>query len=144
MPDARRIDKEIILKDLAELSRLWGRMSLLLAIHAVPCLLVGISWWIQFSDRRKLPHWRAAVFATALVANAVSSVALLAFIFQAIWAVDAPRWMAVHQNTVASMMGIGLLSAAIASFGSGVSRGLLVGNGVLVAIFWWLAVAVGI
>lgn len=41
------------------------------------------------------------------------------------------------------MIGLGLLSAFFAIFGKRISRILLVANGVLVALLWWLAVGIG-
>jgi hypothetical protein len=53
----------------------------LLAINALPCVLSGvIIWWTQRRDCGRLTGWRRAIFMTALVVNAVSSVSLLVFI----------------------------------------------------------------
>jgi hypothetical protein len=116
----------------------------LLAINALPCVLSGvIISWTQRRDCGRSTGWRRAIFMTALVVNAVSSVSLLVFIALLVFGEGCLRPFG-GVGLFLWMIGLGLLSAGIAAFGRGFSRGLLIANGVLVALQWWLLAAVGL
>jgi hypothetical protein len=117
----------------------------LLAINALPCVLLGvIIWWTQRRDCGRLTGWRRALFVTALVVNAVGSVSLLIFIAWLAFGEGRPFGGVVEDRLFLWMIGLGLLSAGIGASGRGFSRGLLIVNGVLVALQWWLLAAVGL
>ena len=115
----------------------------LVAINALPCTLSGVVWAIQHRDRGRLLSRRRAIFLIALIANTITSVSLLLLVSWLLFGAGRPFGGAVEDKLFLSMIALGLLSAGIAVFGRGVSRGLLVANGFLVALQWWLLAGLG-
>jgi hypothetical protein len=116
----------------------------LLAINAVPCLLSGVIWWTQRKHWDRLTSWRRAVFITALVVNTVASVSFCVLIAWLAFGEGRPIGRVVEDRLFLSMIGLGLLSTVLAAFGRGLPRGLLIANGALVALQWWLLAATGV
>jgi hypothetical protein len=115
-----------------------------LAFNAAPCVLSGIIWWTQRKHCDRLTGWRRAVFLTALVVNTVTSVSLCVLIAWLALGEGRPIGGVVEDRLFLSMIGLGLLSAVLAAFGRGLPRGLLIANGGLVALQWWLLAAIGL
>jgi len=116
----------------------------LIAINAVPCFLSGVIWWTQHKHRGLLSGWRRAVFITALVINTAASVSLCILVAWLAFGEGRPIGGLVEDRLFLSMIGLGLLSAVLAVFGKGLPRGLLIANGTLVALKWWLLAAIGL
>jgi hypothetical protein len=115
-------------------------MALILSVQLVPLFLLGAVWILFRKEGSALPSWRRIVFVTAIVANAVSAILLLAIFIRAQVAmrtlkpVDPDRIF-----PVISMMGFALLAAMTAMLGRRLSRIVLVGSGLLTLILWYLA-----
>jgi hypothetical protein len=116
----------------------------LFAINALPCILAGIVWWIRLRDLYCLTNRRRVAFVAALVLNSVSSVSLMTLISWLAFGAGRPFGGVVEDRLFLSMIALTLFSAGLAVFGKGVSRGLLIANGSLVALQWWLLAALGI
>jgi hypothetical protein len=112
------------------------RMLPLLALNAIPILLVGVAWWTQRKDGKTMPKWRRFLFMAALVANTVSSIALLGFLLGTF---SGALGAQASGLILMAMLGVGLIGFVLAVFGKRISRLLLVGNGLLVVVFWYLA-----
>lgn len=117
--------------------------QLVLAFNAVPCVLSGIVWTSQRRDRALLFVRRRVIFLIGLTAGTICSITLLAFVVWLFYGEGRPFGGTVEDKVILSMIALGLLSAAAAIFGSGLSRSLLVANGVLVALQWWLLAGLG-
>ena len=117
--------------------------SLALAINAMPCILSCIVWTIQRKDRSLLVVRRRVIFLIALAASTICSASLLVFLLWHFYGEGHPFGGVVEDKLFLSMIALGLLSAGIAIFGRGLSRGLLVANGFLVALQWWLLAGLG-
>lgn len=107
-----------------------------LAINAVPLVLVGLAWWIRRNESASMPPWRRRVFFAALIANTVSSFSLPNFLLGTWSGTMSAEFSGV---VLLSMLAIGPISAVLAFFGRRVSRLLLIANGLLVAVFWNMA-----
>ena len=87
------------------------------------------------------------MFRSALIVNTVASLSLCAFISWHLFGVgEGPLalGLSVFNAIALSMIGVGLLSAILATFGRGCPRALLLANGVLIAFLWWLFVGMGV
>ena len=115
-----------------------------LAFNAVPFILSGTIWWIQHRHRGRLLGRRRTLFLIALVSNTITSVLLLALILWIFSVEELPFGRAGMDRLFLSMIALGLLSAVVAFFGRGLSRGLLIANGTLVALEWWLFAGLGL
>lgn len=105
---------------------------MLLAINAIPLLLVFIAWWTQRKDTA-VPGWRRALFLTALCANTASSIALLGYVLGTFSGV---RNTQTSDRLLLLMLPAALISAVLAAFGTRSSRWLLAGNGLLLTVLW--------
>lgn len=115
-------------------------MLLMTLLYTVPLLLLGLAWWFYRSEGAALVNWRRGVFVTALAANAVSAAVLLSFIAQAYIASKGTKPVDLDRAyPVLSMLGVGLLAAILAVSGRRVSRLVLIGDGLLTAVLWYLA-----
>lgn len=117
--------------------------QLVLAINAVPCVLSGIVWASQRRDPALLFARKGVIFLFGLITNTICSIALLAFVVWLFFGGGRPFGGAVEDKVILSMIAMGLLSAIAAVFGKGLSRSMLVANGVLVALQWWLLAGLG-
>jgi len=112
---------------------------LLMAMTIVPLLLLGLAWWFYRSEAASLVSWRRGVFVAAFVANAVSAAVLISFTIHAYVAsrgtasVDLDR-----MYPVLTMLGLGILGSMLAVSGRRISRLMLIGDGVLTAVLWYL------
>ena len=116
----------------------------LIAINVVPCFLSGVIWWAQHKHRGRLRGWRRAVYISALVINTATSLSLFVLVAWLSFGEGRPIGGLVEDRLFLSMIGLGLLSAVLAAFGRGLPRGLLIANGTLVALEWWLLAAIGL
>ena len=114
---------------------------LLIAINALPLLLLGVAWWQYRKEGSSLVGWRKRLFILGLIANAVSAAVLLIFLVHGILiqsyatkGVDLDR-----AYPVLWMLAVGLVSTILAGFGRRASRLLLMGDGLLVAVLWYFA-----
>jgi hypothetical protein len=115
-------------------------MLLIILLNIVPLLLLGLAWWFYRNEGASLTKWRRGVFVSAFVANAVSAAVLLSFIAQAYIASKGTKPVDLDRAyPVFSMLGIGLLAAILAVSGRRVSRLVLIGDGLLTAVLWYLA-----
>lgn len=115
-------------------------MLLIAALNIVPLLLLGLALWFYRNEGASLVPWRRKVFGVALAANAVSAAVLVSFIVQAYIASKGTKPVDLDRvYPVFSMLGIGLLAAVLAASGRRVSRLVLIGDGLLTAVLWYLA-----
>src|SRR5277367_5770033 len=112
---------------------------LLMIGTVIPLALLGLAWWFYRNEGASLMTWRRAVFVAAFVSNAVSGAVLISFTIQALIAsrgttpVDLDR-----MYPVLTMLGLGLLAAMLAVSGRRVSRLVLIGDGLLTTVLWYL------
>jgi hypothetical protein len=116
----------------------------LLVINAAPSVLAGVIWWIQRRNSDRLSGRMRGLFVAALIVNSVPSLSLYALICWRLFGDAPPIGGVVEDRLFLSMIGLGLLSSIFASFGRGLTRALLIANGILVAFQWWLLAAMGI
>lgn len=115
-------------------------MIVLIGENLIPLLLLGLAVWFYRNERKDLIRWRRNAFAVALIANAVSAVALLTYavlagvISRGTHPVDLFR-----VYPIGSMLIVDLLAAGLAASGRRVSRVILIGNGILTAVLWYIA-----
>jgi hypothetical protein len=115
-------------------------MLLIVLLNIAPLLLLGLAWWFYRREGAPLANWRRSVFVAAFVANAVSAAVLVSFIAQAYIASKGTKPVDLDRAyPVFSMLGIGLLAAILAVSGRRVSRLVLIGDGLLTAVLWYLA-----
>ena len=113
---------------------------LVLCLNTAPLLLMGLAWWFYRNESASLANWRRGVFVSALVANAVSAAVLVSFMAQAYIASKGTKPVDLDRAyPVFSMLGVGLLAAILAVSGRRVSRLVLIGDGLLTAVLWYLA-----
>ena len=114
-------------------------MLLLIAINALPLLVVGLGWRRYREERAPLSRLRQRVFVSALVANATSAVVLLIFCIHGTLMFSGAVRVAEldRMYPVMEMMGAGVLSAVLAAFGRRAFRRILTGNGLLAALLWY-------
>lgn len=80
----------------------------------------------------------------ALTANAVSAAVLLSFVVQAYVASKGTKSVDLDRAyPVLSMLGIGMLAAVLAVSGRRISRMVLIGDGLLTAVLWYIAAMAG-
>ena len=116
------------------------RVLLIVLLNIAPLLLLGLAWWFYRQEGAALTNWRRGVFVTAFVANAVSAAVLVSFIAQAYIASKGTKPVDLDRAyPVFSMLGVGLLAAILAVSGRRVSRLVLIGDGLLTAVLWYLA-----
>ena|SRR5579862_9807074 len=108
-------------------------MIALLTLNAIPLALALLAWWCQRRDRN-MPRWRRLVFLTALCANTMSSLALVAFVFGTFSGELNPHTSGM---ILLVMLPAGFLSAVLAAFGTRSSRWVLAGNGLLLTVLWY-------
>jgi hypothetical protein len=112
---------------------------LLVTLTGAPLLLLGPTWWFYRNEGASLMTWRRAAFVAALISNAVSGAVLISFTIHALIAsrgttpVDLDR-----MYPVLTMLGLGLLAAMLAVSGRRISRLVLIGDGLLTAVLWYL------
>lgn len=115
-----------------------GVAMLLMICTLLPLPLLWPIWRLYRRERGALAGWRRSLFRAAIIVNAVSAVVLATFTIHAylisagVKPVDLD-WV----YPVFSMFGLGLLAAVLASSGRGVSRAMLVANGIVTAVFWY-------
>jgi hypothetical protein len=113
---------------------------LLIVMGLVPLILWGATLYFYRAEGRTLVRWRKAIFLAGIVANAVSAAVLLSFLVRAYIGSHGTTSMDLDRAyPVVSMLGLGVLSAMLASSGRRVSRLLLIGDGLITAVFWYLA-----
>jgi hypothetical protein len=111
---------------------------LLMIFTFFPLILVCLTWWFYRKEVDALVGWRKASFLAGMVANTISAAVIISFTIHAYVVskgttpVDLDRIYPVF-----SMFGLGLLAAGLAFFGRGVSRLILIGNGLLAAVLWY-------
>jgi hypothetical protein len=94
-------------------------MLLMIAINTLPLLLLGVTWWQYRKEGSALSAWRNH---GQMVISGSSK------------GIDIGR-----TYPVLSMFGAGILSAILACFGRRASRLLLIGDGLLVVLLWYVA-----
>ncbi len=115
-------------------------MLLMVLLNAAPLALFILAWWLYRKESSSLTTWRRGAFVAALVANAVSAAVLLSFSVQASMAAKGSKPVDLDRAyPVFSMLGVGLLAAILAISGKRVSRLVLVVDGLLTAVLWYLA-----
>jgi hypothetical protein len=112
---------------------------LLMLCTLLPLPLLWPIWQLYRRDRSALVGWRRLLFLAGMVVNAVSAAVLVVFTIHAYLISAGAKpvdldWI----YPVFSMLGLGLLAAALASCGRGASRVMLVANGVVTAVLWYL------
>jgi hypothetical protein len=107
-------------------------MIVLLAVNAIPLLVVLMAWWTQRKDRA-MPRWRRALFVAALCANTVSSIGLLGYVLGTF---SGTLNIETSGRILLMMLPAALISAVLAAFGTRSSRWLLAGNGLLLTVLW--------
>jgi hypothetical protein len=113
---------------------------LIILLNIVPLLLLGVAWWFYRQEAASLANWRRGVFVSAFVANVVSAAVLVSFIAQAYITSKGTKPVDLDRvYPVFFMLGLGLLAAILAVSGRRVSRLVLIGDGLLTAILWYLA-----
>jgi hypothetical protein len=119
-------------------------MLLITVVNLFPLLLLGLAWWFYRNEGAALARWRRNVFLVALIANAVSAAVLLSFAAQTYVASKGVKPVDLDRAyPVLSMLGIGLLAAVLAVAGRRVSRLVLIADGLLTAVLWYLAAMAG-
>jgi hypothetical protein len=113
---------------------------LLIAVFSLPLLLLGPTWWFYRREGGSLPRWRKILFVSGIFANLASAMVLVSFIIQ-IWIISRGSKPVDLDRAypVLEMLGLGMLTAMLGTSGRRVPRLLLIGNGLLTAIFWYLA-----
>jgi hypothetical protein len=112
---------------------------LLATLTGAPLLLLGLTWWFYRSEGASLVSWRRAVFVAALVSNAVSGAVLISFTIYALVVARGTRPVDLDRMyPVFTMLGLGVLAAMLAVSGRRVSRWVLIGDGLLTAVLWYL------
>ncbi len=112
---------------------------LLIVLNFVPLLLLGLTWWFYRNESTSLVSWRRTAFVAALISNAVSGALLISFTIHALVVsrgttpVDLDR-----MYPVLTMLGLGLLAAMLAISGRRVSRLVLISDGLLTAVLWYV------
>ena len=115
-------------------------MPLVLAIPLIPLALIGITSAFYRKENLCLPRWRRILFLLGILGNAVSAAVLFAFSIHAFIAAHGTKSVDLDRMyPVLSMMIVGLLAAVFGCSGRRVSRILLVGDGLVTTIFWYLA-----
>ncbi len=115
-------------------------MLLISLLNIVPLLLLGLAWWFYRSEAASLTSLRRGIFMSAFAANTLSAAVLLSFIAQAYLVSKGTKPVDLDRAyPVFSMMGVGLLAAILAISGRRVSRVVLIGDGLLTAILWYVA-----
>jgi hypothetical protein len=116
-------------------------MVLLIAINALPLLLLGLAWWQYREEAPLLSRGRRKLFVVSLVVIGMSAALLLVFLVHgrlivsgAVGSTDVAR-----MYPVLLMLTAGLAGAVLAGFGRRVSRVLLVLSGLLLAVLWYFA-----
>jgi hypothetical protein len=113
---------------------------LLIAIFLLPLLLLGSTWWFYRRERESLSRWRKILFVSGIFANLVSAMVLLSFIIQVYIISRGSKPVDLDRAyPVLEMLGLGMLTAVLGTSGRRVSRLFLIGNGLLTAVFWYLA-----
>jgi hypothetical protein len=103
-------------------------------------LLLGLAWWFYRNEGAALVRWRRSVFVAALVVNALSAAVLLSFLIHGYTAVSRAKVVDLDRSyPVLSMLALGILAAALAGSGRRVSRLILIVDGLLTAVLWYLA-----
>jgi hypothetical protein len=112
---------------------------LLMIFTLLPLVLLWPTLKFYVKEGYALLGWRKALFLTGIVANAVSGAVLISFTIHALVAsrsttpVDLDR-----MYPVLTMLGLGLLAAMLAVSGRRVSRLVLIGDGLLTTVLWYL------
>lgn len=115
-------------------------MIVLIGENLLPLLMLGSAVWLYRGERGGLVRWRRNVFVLALIASATSAVGLLTYavlwymIFSGERSVDLFR---VYPQ--GSMLIVGVLAAGLAVSGRRISRVILIANGILTAVLWYIA-----
>jgi len=113
---------------------------LMIALNVLPLLLLGLAWWLYRNEGKSLVRGRKVAFVVALIANAVSAVVLLSFTVQAYVGSRGQRPVDLDRiYPVMSMLAIGALAAVLAICGRRASRLVLISDGILTAVLWYLA-----
>jgi hypothetical protein len=113
---------------------------LLIVMASAPLILLVATLYFYRAEGKALNRRRKVIFFAGIVANGVSAAVLASFLVHAYIAsrgsvpVDLDR-----AYPVLSMLGMGVLAAMLASSGRSVSRLLLIGDGLMTAVFWYLA-----
>jgi hypothetical protein len=112
---------------------------LLIVLSFVPLLLVGLTWWFYRAEGASLVSWRRAAFVAALVSNALSGAVLISFTIHALMVSHGTKPVDLDRMyPVLTMLGLGILAAMLAVSGQRVSRWVLIGDGLLTAVLWYL------
>jgi Na+/serine symporter len=115
-------------------------LRLALAIPLLLFVLIGIASAFYRKENQGLARWRRILFLLGILANAVSAAVLFTFSTHAFIAAHGTKPVDIDRMyPVLSMMIVGLLAAVLGCSGRRVSRVLLVGDGLLTTIFWYLA-----
>jgi hypothetical protein len=112
---------------------------LLVSLTGAPLLLVGLTWWFYRVEGASLVNWRRATFVAALVSNALSGAVLISFTIHALVVSHGTRPVDLDRMyPVLTMLGLGILAAMLAVSGRRISRLVLIGDGLLTAVLWYL------
>jgi|HubBroStandDraft_6_1064221.scaffolds.fasta_scaffold2348380_1 hypothetical protein len=112
-------------------------MLLVIALNTLPLVALAIACWFYRSESGGLVPWKRSVFIGGIAANAISALVLASFVLRGTLGskpIDLDRVFPVF-----SMFGLAILAAILASSGRRISRRLLIGNGILTAILWYVA-----
>jgi hypothetical protein len=107
-------------------------------------LLLLLSLWIVWKfycgEKAALANWRRRLFLIGIILNAVSIAALLIFLIHAYVVAHSTRPLDLDRMyPVLSMFGFGLLTSVLAAFGRRVSRFILIIDGLITSVLWYLA-----
>lgn len=111
-------------------------------VVAAVCASLLIAWW-RFPSKNQLPltHWRQLVLRFGLIGNTLSIALLCSFLFLALLAkygVSRSSWQLLGAFSFLFCIALSLATALFGAFGRGVSRPLVMANGVVLAFLWYL------
>jgi len=109
-------------------------------VVAAVCASLSIACWKRATDLAALTRWRQLVMSLGLIGNMVSIVLLCVFIALAVLAKlgTTSSWRLLGAFSFLFWIAFNLASALLGAFGRGVSRSLVMANGVLLAFLWYL------
>jgi len=113
---------------------------LLIIMAVVPLIVLVMTWRFYAKESGTLLRWRKIVFLAGFCANLVSAAVLVTFLLRAYIASRGTTSVDLDRiYPVLTMLGLGVAASGLATVGTRVSRLLLIGSGLLTAVFWYLA-----